>query len=101
MLLLSPFAPHITEELWELQRFGRRITDQTWPAWDEAKCVEAAVEVLVQVNGKGKARLQIAPSLPEEDVLAQAKEAVAALLEGKTIVKALYVPGRLVNIVVR
>ena len=101
LLLLSPFAPHITEELWELQRFGGRITDQTWPTWIEDKCVEATIEVLVQVNGKGRARLQVPASLAGEEVLAQAKQAVAALLEGKTVVKELYVPGRLVNLVIK
>jgi len=101
LLLLSPFAPHVTEELWERQRFGGRITDQRWPAWDEAKCAQATVEVLVQVNGKGRARLDLPADIGRDAALAQAREAVAAHLEGKTVVKELYVPGRLVNIVAK
>jgi len=101
LLLLSPFAPHIAEEIWERQRFGKRITDQTWPAWDEAKCVEATIEVLVQVNGKARARLNLPADISQPDALALAREAVAEHLEGKAVVKELYVPGRLVNIVVK
>ena len=101
LLLLSVFAPHIAEEIWEAQRFGGRITGQSWPAWDEAKCVEASVEILVQVNGKGRARLEVPPALPGEEVLALAKQAAAAALEGKIVIKELYVPGRLVNLVIK
>ena len=101
LLLLSLFAPHITEEIWERQGFGKRITDQAWPAWDEAKCVEATVEILVQVNGKGKARLNLPADIAQGEALALAREAAAEHLEGKAVVKELYVPGRLVNIVVK
>jgi leucyl-tRNA synthetase len=101
LLLLSLFAPHIAEEIWERQRFGGRITDQKWPDWDEAKCVEATVDVLVQINGKGKARLQLPANIAQDEALNLAREAVAAQLEGKAVVKELYVPGRLVNIVIK
>ena len=101
LLLLGPFAPHIAEEIWERQGFGGRITDQQWPDWDEAKCVEATAEVLVQINGKGRARLQLPAGIAQGEALALAREAAAEHLEGKAIVKELYVPGRLVNIVVR
>jgi len=101
LLLLSPFAPHIAEEIWERQGFGKRITDQKWPAWDEEKCSEQNFELLVQVNGRWSARLILPTNISKEEALKQSKEAVAAHLDGKAIVKELYVPGRLVNIVVK
>jgi len=103
LLLLNPFAPHITEEMWELLGFGGRITDQVWPEYDEAKCVEQTVEIAVQINGKIKARLSMPADIDQADALAQAKanETVAAAIIGKSIVKELYVTGRLINIVVK
>jgi len=103
LLLLNPFAPHITEELWEALSFGGRVTDQKWPDWDEAKCAEQSVEYAVQVNGKIRARLDLPADIAQEEALALAKaeEAVAAAIAGKAIVKELFVPGRLMNIVVR
>jgi len=103
LLLLSPFAPHISEEIWELQGFGGTINNQAWPAWDEAKCQALEAEILVQVNGKGKARLMMAMHLSRDEALslAKAQPEVAPLLEGKALVKELYVPGRLINLVVK
>jgi len=103
LLLLSPFAPHIADEIWELQNFGGMIADQSWPSYDESKCEAQEAEILVQVNGKGKARLMMAAALPQEEALALAKAEpeIAQLLAGKTIVKELYVPGRLINLVVK
>ena len=103
LLLLNPFTPHITEELWQLCGFGGTVTDQSWPQFDPEKCVEAMVEVAVQVNGKIKTRLMVPTGSSQEDVLAQAKAdgKVAPLLEGKTLVKEIYVPGKLVNIVAK
>ena len=86
--LLNPFAPHMTEELWE--KLGHSHDEQLayypWPAYEEAKCVEATVEIAVQVNGKVKARLKVAADITAEDAIAAAKAdpAVAAALEGKT-----------------
>ena len=99
LLLLNPFTPHITEELWQLCGFGGTVTDQSWPQFDPEKCVEAMVDVAVQVNGKIKTRLMVPTGSSQEDVLAQAKAdgKVAPLLEGKTLVKEIYVPGKLVN----
>ena len=100
--LLNPFAPHMTEELWE--KLGHPHTQQLayypWPSYDEAKCVEATVEIAVQVNGKVKARLTVPAGITAEDAIAAAKAepAVAAALEGKTLVKEIYVKGRLVNL---
>ncbi len=101
--LLNPVAPHITEEIFENMHFGGMLNESSWPTWDDAKCVEKSVEIVVQVNGKIRARLNIAPDMAKEDVLALAKadEKVAAELAGKSLVKELYVPAKLVNLVVR
>ena len=100
--LLNPFAPHMTEELWE--KLGHSHDEQLayypWPKYEEAKCVEAMVEIAVQVNGKVKARLKVAADITSEDAIAAAKAepAVAEALAGKTIAKEIYVKGRLVNL---
>ena len=101
--MLYPFAPHITEEIWAEQNFGGMLANGKWVEWDEAKCVDATVEIVAQVNGKIRAKLNIAADATGDDALALAKadEKVAAEIAGKTIVKELYVPGRLVNIVVK
>ena len=103
LLLLSPFAPHICEEMWEIKDYGGTINSQTWPTYDEAKCLDEQIEIAIQINGKVRAKLMIAADAAQEDVLAAAKsdERIAAQLEGKTIVKELYVKGKLVNIVIR
>ena len=103
LLLLNPFAPHVTEEAWEAQNFGGMMATAKWPTYDEAKCVEDEVEIAVQVTGKIKARIMVPADITAEDAIAAAKAEgkVAAALEGKTIVKELYVKGRLVNIVAK
>ena len=103
LLLLNPFAPHITEEIWEAQNFGGAVTDQKWPEYDESKCAEQEIEIAVQVCGKLKGRLTIPADLPEAGVLALAKaeEKVAEAIAGKQLAKELYIKGRLVNLVVR
>ncbi len=102
-ILLNPFAPHITEELWEVMGFGSVVTDQKWPSYNEEKCVDATVEIAVQVNGKIRARINVASDISNEDAIAAAKaeEKVAGEIDGKTIVKEFYVSGKLVNIVVK
>ena len=103
ILLLNPFAPHLTEELWETMGFGGVVTSQSWPQFDPDKCKDETVEIAVQVNGKIKARLTVDAAAESADVIAQAKadEKVAEAIAGKAIVKELYVKGRLVNIVVK
>ncbi len=103
IILANPFAPHVTEEMWEKMGFGGTVTDQSWPVYDEAKCVDSTVEIAVQVNGKIKARINVASDISNEAAIAAAKEneAVAALVDGKTVIKELYVKGKLVNIVVK
>ena len=98
LMLLNPAAPHITEELWELLGQEGRIYQMSWPEYDEAKTVEQMAEIAVQINGRVKATIQIDKNGAKEDVIAKAKEAVADKLTG-TIVKEIYVPGRIVNIV--
>ena len=103
MLLLNPFAPHITEEIWQTQGFGGMLNEQKWPEYDESKCVENTVEIAVQVNGKLKARITVSVDAAKEDAIAQAKEQdnVKTSLEGKNLVKEIYVPGKIVNLVVK
>lgn len=100
LILLNPVAPHVTEELWSIKNYGGYIYQQTWPAFDEAKTVESTVEIAVQINGKIKATLAIGKEDPKDAVIAAAKEAVADKLTGN-IVKEIYVPGRIVNIVMK
>ena len=101
LILLNPFAPHVTEEIWEKQAFGGMLSGQKWVGYDPAKCIDAEVEIAVQVNGKIKCRLKLPVDCSKEDAIARAKEAAAAALEGKTVVKEICVPGKLVNLVVR
>lgn len=103
LILLNPFAPHIAEEIWENVGLSGRITDQTWPEFEESKTIENEIEIAVQVNGKVRDKLVIARDLVKDEVIARAKEleGVQSYLEGKTIVKEIYVPQRLVNIVVK
>ena len=100
LTLLNPVAPHITEELWGVVGFEGRVYQTAWPEYDEAKTVEATVEIAVQVNGKVRATLNVASDISKEDAIAAGKEAVKDKLSG-TVVKEIYVPGRLVNIVVK
>ena len=103
-ILLNPFAPHVTEEVWEACHLGDGIlAEAQWPEFDEAKCVDDTIEIVAQVNGKIKAKLNIAADAAQEDVLAQAKaeQKVADAINGMTIVKEIYIKGRLVNIVVK
>ncbi|MBQ6717307.1 MAG: leucine--tRNA ligase [Clostridia bacterium] len=101
--LLNPFAPHITEELWKIAGFDGMLNATEWPKYDDAKCIDSAVEIAVQVNGKIKARIKVPADIDNMSAISLAKEnnAVAAEIEGKTIIKELYVPKRLVNIVVK
>ena len=103
LLLLNPFAPHITEELWSRADFGGMVTGQRWPAYDEAKCVDETSEIAVQVCGKLRGTVTVAADAGKEDAYsaAVALERVAAQLSGKSIVKVIYIPGKLLNIVAK
>ena len=101
--LLNPFAPHMTEELWQQLGHTEQLAYHAWPTYDEAKCVEQTIEIAVQVNGKVKARIQVPAAIENADAIARAKEepAVAEAIAGKTIAKEIYVKGKLVNIAVK
>ena len=100
IILLNPVAPHITEEMWQIIGCEGRVYQQTWPEFDEAKTVESSVEIAVQINGKVKGTLGIQKDDPKDQVIAKAKEVIADKLT-RNIVKEIYVPGRLVNIVMK
>ena len=101
--LLNPFAPHITEEINEAIGGKEMLAKTKWPEYDPAKCVDADVEIAVQVSGKIKARLMIPSDSTEESVksLVMANDSVKAALEGKTVLKEIYVKGKLYNIVAK
>ena len=103
LMLLNPFAPHITEELYQIMNYGGVLNEQSWPKYDEALCVDSTIEIAVQINGKIKAKLNIPAEAGQDEVLglAKADPAVAEAVAGKNIVKEIYVKGRLVNIVAK
>ena len=99
--MLSCICPHVGEEIWQILGHDNTIAYEPWPTYDESKCVEDTVEIAVQINGKVKATLNIGKEDPKDEVIAKGKELIADKLEGKNIVKEIYVPGRIVNIVVK
>ena len=103
IILFNPFAPHVTEEMWERMNFGGKVTDQKWPEFDEAKCEDDTVEIVLQIMGKVRSRMSVGVDMPKDEIIALAKqdEKIAAAIEGKTIVKEIFVPGKLVNFVVK
>ena len=98
--LLNPVAPHITEEIWEAIGCEGRVYQNTWPTYDEAKTVESTIEIAVQVNGKMKGTITVDKNIDKDAAIAAGKEALGDKLTG-TIVKEIYVPGRIINIVVK
>ena len=101
--ILAPFAPHFAEEQWSLLTGKYSVFNESWPAFDAKALVKDEIEIAIQVNGKIKARINVASDLNEEGIktAALADEAVIAATEGKTIVKVIVIKGRLVNIVVK
>lgn len=103
-VLLNPFAPHVTEEVWEACKLGDGILAQAkWPEYDESKCVDSTIEIVAQVNGRIKAKLNIAADAAQEDVLdlAKSEPKVQEAISGMNIIKEIYVRGKLVNIVAK
>ena len=103
-ILLNPFAPHVTEEIWSTCNLGDgMVVDQPWPEYDESKCKANEIEIAVQVNGKIKTKLMIPAEAEQAEVIALAKadENVKKSVEGMNVIKEIYVKGRLVNIVVK
>ncbi len=103
LLLVNPFAPHVTEEINEAVFGDGLLAIAQWPSYDEAKCIDDTIEIVVQVNGKVRAKLNVATDISSEDAIATAKSdaKIAEEIAGKTVIKELYVKGRLVNIVVK
>ena len=103
LILLNPFAPHITEELYQIANFDGVLDQQEWVKYDEALCVDQTIEVVVQVNGKLKTKLSVPVGEDKDTILDMAKKdsKVATAIEGKNIVKQIYVPNKLVNFVAK
>ena len=101
--ILSPFAPHLTEELWEMMGGKGLCSLAKWPEWDENKTVDSTVEVAVQINGKVRGTVALPFNCPKDEAIAMAKadEKIAAAIEGKTVIKEISVPNKIINIVVK
>ena len=93
--------PHISEELWAKVGGSGSVFENTWPTYDEEKMKEDEVEIVVQIIGKIAARMMISPEASQEEAITKAKELIADKLAGKTVVKEIYVPGRIVNLVAK
>lgn len=103
IIILNPFAPHVTEELWQVCGFEGMVNEAEWPTYDEEKCKENEIEIVAQINGKVRAKLTVPAEIESAEAIALAKAEpnIAKSIEGMNIVKELYVKGRLVNIVVK
>ncbi|MCQ2911350.1 MAG: class I tRNA ligase family protein, partial [Clostridia bacterium] len=99
--LLNPIAPHITEELWEMLGHDNTIAYEAWPTYDESKMVDNEIEIPVQVNGKLKCKVVVAVDADKDTVLSLAKETLTKEVGEVNIVKEIYVPGKIVNIVAK
>lgn len=100
LTLLNPVAPHITEEIWEAIGCSGRVYQNTWPEYEEAKTVESTIEIAVQINGKTKCTVCVDKNISKDDAIAAGKEALGDKLTGN-IIKEIYVPGRIINIVAK
>ena len=100
-VMLAPFAPHIAEELWKELGYEGSVFAAGWPKADESKLVQDTVEIALQIGGKLRGTMEISKDAAKDDVLAQAKEVLASKIEGKTVVKEIYVPGKIINIVAK
>ena len=98
--MLSCVCPHVGEEIWQIMGHDNTIAYESWPEYDEAKTVDDTVEIAVQINGKTKGTLVIGKDDPKDEVIAKAKDVIADKLTGN-IIKEIYVPGRIVNIVMK
>jgi leucyl-tRNA synthetase len=101
--ILSPFAPHLAEEIWSILGCEGLVSLAKWPEYDEAKTVDASIEVAVQINGKVRATVVLPLNCPKDEAIALAKadERISAAIEGKTVIKEIAVPNKIVNIVVK
>ena len=103
LVLLAPFVPHITEELWQDLGYEGHVHAQKWPTWNEEELKKDEIEIVIQINGKNKEKINIPGDATREDMLkiAEEDETIKGLTEGKNVVKVIAVPGRLINIVVK
>ena len=103
IILLAPFVPHVTEEMWEHLGYGGSVHDQKWPEYDEKALVKDTIEIVVQINGRIKEKINIAGDSSKEEMekIAVENDKIKALTEGKNIVKIIAVPNKLINIVVK
>jgi leucyl-tRNA synthetase len=103
VIMIAPTAPHLAEELWHRLGHKESVHNQRWPLWDEALAKEDEITLVLQVNGKLRDRPTVPASIGEDDAkkMALASEKVQPFLQGKTVVNVIYVPGKLVNIVVK
>ena len=103
LIILNPFIPHVTEELWEMCGFDGLLANAAWCSYDEEKCKDSEIEIVIQICGKIRERIMISTNSSSEEAIEKAKslEKIAEAIKGKTIVKEIYVSGKLVNIVVR
>lgn len=101
LILLNPVAPHITEEIWSAMNYGGYLYQQKWPEYDEAKTKESMIEIAVQVSGKVRTTITVPADGDKDDIIAAAKESLGDRIAGREIVKEIYVPGKIVNIVVK
>jgi leucyl-tRNA synthetase len=99
--LIAPFAPHIGEELWEMLGEKDSVFHTEWPTFDKSAMEEDEITIPVQINGKTKGTIDIAKDAAKDDVIAKGKEAIADKLEGLNVIKEIYVPGKIVNIVAK
>ena len=101
--ILCPYAPHLCEEIWEQCGEKTLLAESAWPTYDEAKTVDATIEIAVQICGKLRSTIKIAKDASKDEAIAAAKadEKIVSMLEGKNIVKEIYVPGKIVNIVAK
>lgn len=103
LVLLNPVAPHITEEMWDTLNFGERLNGKAWPVWDEGKTLDEVIEIPVQINGKVRGKVTVPAGATQDEVKAKLKEdeKLHSLVDGKSIIKEIYVPGKIFNIVVK
>lgn len=101
IVLLCPFAPHIAEEMWQITNHTESVFKQSWPEYDEEKMKEDEIEIAIQLNGKFRDNMKIDADADKDSVISMAKEKISSRLENVTIVREIYVPGRIVNIVVK
>lgn len=101
--LLNPFAPHITEEIWQKLGEEKEISQTSWPSYDEAKTIDEEIEIPVQINGKLKTTIKVAKDISQEEIdkIVETNEIISNLVKDKNIIKKIYVKGKIYNIVVK